>query len=172
MRFFALFAAFVLVSVGYFSSGGDKKSKPETRAASATVGAHNTPSSVSAGYRTVTVDRDAGGHFRVDAQINGRRMDFMIDTGASVIALRESDARRLGEHPAPSDYTAVVRTANGKAKAAPVTLDRVEVGGLTVRNVRALVMPDKALGENLLGMSFLSKLRRWEYARGKLVLEQ
>jgi aspartyl protease family protein len=53
-----------------------------------------------------------------------------------------------------------------------VKLDRVEVGGLTVRDVAALVIPDEALSENLLGMSFLTRLRRWEYAGGKLVLEQ
>ena len=56
--------------------------------------------------------------------------------------------------------------------AAPVTLDRIEIGGVTVRSVAALVIPDQALSENLLGLSFLSKLKRFEYANGKLVLEQ
>lgn len=173
MRSFALFAAFVLIVVGYFASGRDKEpDKKPQRAASATIGTTSKSTQTSSNYRTVTVDRDARGHFNVEARVNGRRMDFMVDTGASVIALKESDARRLGVHPSANDYTATVRTANGSAKAAPVTLDRVEVGGLSVRDVRALVMPDKSLGENLLGMSFLTKLRRWEYARGKLVLEQ
>lgn len=95
----------------------------------------------------------------------------MVDTGASVIALRERDAARLGLHPARRDYTVNVSTANGTLKAAPVELNRVEVGGLTVRNVAALVLPDDALSQNLLGMSFLSKVK-WEHRNGRLVLEQ
>ena len=66
----------------------------------------------------------------------------------------------------------MVSTANGKIKAAPAKLDRIEVGGITVYDVPALVMPDEALGENLLGVSFLSRLKRYEYANGRLVLEQ
>jgi aspartyl protease family protein len=95
----------------------------------------------------------------------------MVDTGASVIALRESAAAKLGIHPAPRDYTAKANTANGVAKAAPVVLNRVEVNGITVRDVRAFVMPDAALGTNLLGMSFLSKVK-WTHDKGRLVLEQ
>ena len=69
-------------------------------------------------------------------------------------------------------FTAQVRTANGSLRAAPTTLSMVEVGGLVVRDVQALVMPDEALSENLLGLSFLRRLRRFEYSNGKLVLEQ
>jgi aspartyl protease family protein len=57
-------------------------------------------------------------------------------------------------------------------KAAPAQLRAVEVDGITVRDVPALVLPDETLSENLLGLSFLSRLRRFEYARGKLVVEQ
>ena len=71
-----------------------------------------------------------------------------------------------------SDYTATVSTANGKIKAAPAKLDRIEVGDITVYDVPALVLPDEALGENLLGVSFLSRLKRYEYADGRMVLEQ
>jgi aspartyl protease family protein len=88
-----------------------------------------------------------------------------------VIALRERDAARLGIHPTRREYTAPVSTANGVVRAAPVELNRVDVGSLTVRNVQALVLPDEALGENLLGMSFLSRVR-WEHRDGRLVLEQ
>jgi aspartyl protease family protein len=125
----------------------------------------------SAQGRTVTLQSDSRGHFQVDARIDGRRIDFMVDTGASVIALRESAAAKLGIHPAPRDYTAKANTANGVAKAAPVVLNRVEVNGITVRDVRAFVMPDAALGTNLLGMSFLSKVK-WTHDKGRLVLEQ
>ncbi len=57
-------------------------------------------------------------------------------------------------------------------RAAPATLDKVEVGDLVVRDVAALVMPDEPLSDNLLGLSFLSRLRRFEYSGGRLVLEQ
>jgi aspartyl protease family protein len=96
----------------------------------------------------------------------------MVDTGASVIALTASDAARLGIHPAQRDFTAEVRTANGSVRAAPARLDRVEIGDLTVRDVGAVVLPDGALSDNLLGLSFLSRLRRFEYSNGRLVLEQ
>jgi aspartyl protease family protein len=74
--------------------------------------------------------------------------------------------------PPRGDYNATVTTANGTIKAARTRLAMVELGGLIVRKVDAMVLPDEALSENLLGLSFLSKLKRFEYANGKLVLEQ
>jgi len=100
------------------------------------------------------------------------RLDFMVDTGASVIALSARDAAMLGIHPAESDYRAMVRTANGTVRAAPVTLDRVEIDDIVEYNVGAMVLPDGALSDNLLGLTFLSKLRKFEYSDGRLVLEQ
>ena len=105
-------------------------------------------------------------------RIDGRRVDFMVDTGASVIALTEREAARLGIRPSRDGFTAQVRTANGTVKAAPVMLNNVDIDGLVVRNVQALVVPGSGLSENLLGLSYLTKLKRFEYANGKLVLEQ
>jgi aspartyl protease family protein len=122
--------------------------------------------------RSVVVPRNARGHFQIDGRVDGRRLTFMVDTGASVIALTAEDAASLGVHPSPSDFTAMVSTANGTVRAAPVELGMVEIEDITVHNVSALVMPDGALSQNLLGMSFLSRLHRWEFADGKLVLEQ
>ncbi len=70
------------------------------------------------------------------------------------------------------NYTATVSTANGKLKAAPAKLARIEIGDITVFDVPALVLPDEALAQNLLGVSFLSRLKRYEYANGRMVLEQ
>jgi aspartyl protease family protein len=128
--------------------------------------------SASANSRSVVIPPGRGGHFQVEGHVDGRRLDFMVDTGATVIALTERDAATLGIHPAERDYTATVRTANGTARAAPVELNMVEIDDIVVRNVAALVMPDSALSDNLLGLSFLQRLRRFEYADGKLVLEQ
>lgn len=130
------------------------------------------PPSGSTSARSLTVEPDRQGHFRVDARVDGRRLGFMIDTGATLIALTQSAAGQLGVHPMHSDFTASVKTANGTLRAAPTQLGMVEIGDIMVRDVPALVLPDEALSENLLGLSFLSRLHHWEYASGKLVLEQ
>ena len=124
------------------------------------------------GTRSVSIPRDARGHFQTDARIDGQRIAFMVDTGASTIAMNESSAARIGVRPSRGDYTIRVSTANGTVKAARMQLPMVELGGMIVRDVDAMVLPDEALSENLLGLSFLSKLKRFEYANGKMVLEQ
>jgi aspartyl protease family protein len=117
------------------------------------------------------VIRSENGQFATDGRVDGRPVAFMVDTGASQITLRESEAARLGYRPHERDYVVTIHTANGEGRAAPVELDTVEVGDIIVRDVPALVVPDKALGVNLLGMSFLSRVR-WVHERGQLVLEQ
>jgi aspartyl protease family protein len=130
------------------------------------------PQTVAAGPRSVVLSPGRGGHFYVDGTVDGRRIGFVVDTGATAVSLTQSDAARLGIHPAQRDYTVRTMTANGVGHAAPVRLDMVEIGGVTVRNVDAFVHPDAALSQNLLGMSFLSRLRRFEYREGRLVLEE
>ncbi|WP_213773783.1 TIGR02281 family clan AA aspartic protease [Bradyrhizobium sp. dw_78] len=122
--------------------------------------------------RSLNIPRDARGHFETEGRINGQRIDFMVDTGASVIALNESSAARFGLRPTPGEYNARVTTANGTIKAARTRIAMIDVGGLVVRDVDAMVLPDEALSENLLGLSFLSRLKRFEYANGMMVLEQ
>src|SRR6266446_1339596 len=118
-----------------------------------------TPASATANFRTMEIKAGRDGHFQVEARVDGRQLDFVVDTGASQIALRESDAARLGIHPTPRDYSVKVYTANGVGRAALVELRMVEIGNIVVRDVRALVHPDAALSVNLLGMSFLSRVR-------------
>jgi aspartyl protease family protein len=129
------------------------------------------PVSSSAYARNVVLTKARNGHFEVEARVDGRRIEFLVDTGASHIALRESAAARLGIYPRPADYTVRVSTANGVTKAALVQLRTVEVGDIVVRDVPAIVHSDQGLGVNLLGMSFLSRVR-WTHERGKLVIEQ
>ncbi len=130
------------------------------------------PKQQTSGYRTVTVRGDRLGHFQVEGSVDGRRLDFMVDTGASLVALREGDANKLGIFPTPRDYTARTSTANGVIAVAPVRLSSLEVNGIRIYDVGAVVIPDKALHVNLLGMSFLSRVRRFEMANGRLVMEQ
>ncbi len=169
MRQIIVVAGLLLIFAGVFARFADK-ALTEHPAPTAMVA---TPEpAVPAGGRTVVIPRDSRGHFQVNARVDGKQMGFMVDTGASVIALTAADARRLGLRPSQREFTAAVQTANGTVRAAPTQLDRVEIDGVTVRNVAALIMPDEVLGENLLGLSFLSKLRRFEYSNGKLILEQ
>ena len=125
-----------------------------------------------ASSRSLSIPRDARGHFQTDGRIDGQRVDFMVDTGASLVALNEKSAARFGLRPSRGDYNATVTTANGTIKAARARIAMIDLGGIVVRDVDAMVLPDEALSENLLGLSFLSKLKRFEYANGKLVLEQ
>ena len=113
----------------------------------------------------------ANGHVNLSADVNNREMEFLVDTGASFVALRESDARRAGYSFSASDYTATVSTANGQTKVAPFIIDEIELDDIRVRNVQAAAIPDDALSKNLLGMSFLGQLKRFEFTNGQLVLE-
>jgi aspartyl protease family protein len=170
MRQVLIFAVAVLVAGAYFARYADKAMVHPT--AQAAVQPTYEPREPTTSGRSLILDADRQGHFKTEARVEGRFVNFLVDTGASVVVLRETDAARVGIRPMPRDYTALISTANGKIKAAPAKLDRVEVGGITVFDVPALVLPDEALGENLLGTSFLSRLKRYEYANGRLVLEQ
>ena len=130
-----------------------------------------TPAPTPANSRSLVVKADENGHFAVDARIDGRRIAFMVDTGATQIVIRASDAARLGFHPSERAYSIKIHTANGEGRAAVAELGMVEVGDIVVRDLRALVVPDTALSVNLLGMSFLARVR-WTHERGRLVLEQ
>jgi aspartyl protease family protein len=121
--------------------------------------------------RRFVIRAGQGGHFAVDGRIDGRTITFLVDTGASQIALRASEAARLGYRIVPRDYSVRVATANGEGRAAPLQLRTLEIGSILVRDLPALVTPDEALGVNLLGMSFLSRVR-WSHDHGNLIIEQ
>jgi aspartyl protease family protein len=172
MRNIMIFAA-IMIGLGTFMAQMADKMTPAPASATPSVRLTEASETVGqAGGRSLSIPHDGRGHFATEGRIEGQRIAFMVDTGASVIALNESSAARFGLRPSRNDYRATVTTANGTVKAAPARLAVVEVGGLTVRDVDAMVLPDEALSENLLGLSFLSKLKRFEYANGKMVLEQ
>src|SRR6059058_2572344 len=170
MRNIMIFAA-IMIGLGTFMaqmadrmSSASATSAPRTTVAVASI--------APAGGRSLSIARDGRGHFQAEGRIEGQRIGFMVDTGASVVALNESSAARFGLRPSSGDYNATVTTANGKVRAARTRLAMVDIGGLVVRDVDAMVLPDEALSENLLGLSFLSRLKRFEYANGQMVLEQ
>jgi aspartyl protease family protein len=119
-----------------------------------------------------TVAANASGHYLATAYVDGSRVDVMVDTGASVVALTPDTARSLGIHPAAADYTVEIATAGGPVAAAPVQLREVSLGNVAVRNVAAVVIPGGRLERNLLGMSFLSRLSKFEAGAGRLLLIQ
>jgi aspartyl protease family protein len=120
--------------------------------------------------RTVAVARTDSGDFAVNAEINGARIDMVLDTGASSIVLTRDDAKAAGLPIEVLDYSVNIDTANGRTRAAPVTLDLVAVGSLVERSVDALVAQPGQLKTSLLGMSFLNRLQSWEVRGDHLIL--
>lgn len=173
MRNIMILAAFMICLGTVMAQVADKMTPAPAAATTTARKAFPAETTVApADARMLSIPRDARGHFETEGRIDGQRIAFMVDTGASVIALNESSAARFGLRPARGDYKATVTTANGTIKAAPTRLAMVDIGGLVVRDVDAMVLPDEALSENLLGLSFLSKLKRFEYANGRMLLEQ
>ena len=118
----------------------------------------------------VIVNRRLGGQFAVAAKVNGARVTFLFDTGASVVVLSAEDARRAGVETRDLVYDVPVMTANGDALAAETRLDEIAVGPIVMHNVRALVARPGALEESLLGMSFLERVKSYRVERGRLIL--
>ena len=119
--------------------------------------------------RTVRIHAEANGHFFVDADIDGTTVRFMVDTGATVVALNLVDADKLGIEPHARDFSETHQTANGLVRVAPVTLDEVRIGDIRLRHVDAVVNT-RMRGPSLLGMSFLGRLGGFSVERGELVL--
>jgi aspartyl protease family protein len=123
--------------------------------AAVNVPAHHSTSGVA------QVLKAADGHYWAEAEIDGRAVRVLVDTGASVVALTREDALRLGLKLTPEDFTRTVQTASGPARAAAVELKSVAIAGAEVRQVQALVVED-GLTQSLLGMSYLGRLSGFE----------
>ena len=118
----------------------------------------------------VVVARRADGSFTLRGRINDRETRFIFDTGASMVVLTAETAAAAGFDPEGLSYSIPVATANGRTLAAPVTIDRVAVGPIVERRVRALVAQPGSLRENLLGMTFLDRLASYEVRNNRLIL--
>ncbi len=123
-------------------------------------------------FRRVALSANPEGHFVADAVIDGGRVTVMVDTGATMVALTEKTARSLGLNPAQSAFSERLSTANGVVMAARATLSEVRLGNVVLRDVAAVIVPGNALPVDLLGMSFLGRLSKFEIASGQLVLSQ
>jgi aspartyl protease family protein len=119
----------------------------------------------------VEIEAGRNGHFNTEAEVNGRHIEVMVDTGATLVALTYEDAERAGLYLNQGDFNRAVSTANGVARYAPVKIDRISIGDITVRDVPAAVAEPGRLKTSLLGMSFLSRLSRFDMRSGLLVLQ-
>lgn len=122
--------------------------------------------------RKVRLEADQRGHFRGDFRINGRSLDALVDTGATMIAINRTTARQVGIKLAADDFRHEVNTANGTIKAATARLDSVQIGRIQVNDVETMVLEDRALSGTLVGMSFLRRLASFRVENGALVMEQ
>lgn len=162
-----------VIAVRHFDARSSEPSSPEAESPFVAAAATNVGASEHAAYygREVRLPAGANHQYYVTAAVNRRSASFLIDTGASYVAMRDSDARAANVYVSWSDYKHPVRTANGDTKAALVDIDVIEIDGIRVENVKAFILPDEQLGMNLLGMSFLSKLESVEQRGGELVLK-
>jgi aspartyl protease family protein len=120
--------------------------------------------------RVVEISRGRAGEFQVTAEVNGARLPMVLDTGATSVVLTLEAAKAAGLPLEVLQYNVNVDTANGRTRAAAVTLDRLAVGSITERSVPALIVQAGQLRTNLLGMSFLNRLESWEVRGDRLMM--
>jgi len=170
-----LFIAGVVVAVGFFApdltghfldrTAATNNTRPS--AGSATVPALNTNNG---GHFRIPADRS--GHYLTEVQINGRTLNAMVDTGASLVVLRYEDAQNLGLVYGNDRFEMSVQTANGVGRAHRIKLYSVRLGSILLDDVDALIMEQGLLQTNLLGMSLLKRLSRYEVRGDTLILER
>ncbi len=130
------------------------------------------PAAQETGERSHRISRNRQGHFVASAVLNGRAVDMLVDTGATLTALPETLAGDIGIFLKSSDFKYPVNTANGTIYGARAVIDGFRIGNIRLRNIDALVLKDRSLGEPLLGMSVLNQLERFDMSGGTLVLVQ
>jgi aspartyl protease family protein len=149
----------------YFNS----RNAPETIATESITVAQVSSATSSTIAHGVAIPKNRDGHFYAEASINQKAVRFLVDTGASTVALTSADAQRLGFDTQHLNYDHTVITAAGKIKAASVNLASIDIGGNRVQNVQALVI-NEGLDQSLLGMSYLGRLTRIEATQTSLIL--
>jgi aspartyl protease family protein len=123
------------------------------------------------GSRAAFIDRENDGHFWARADVSGTQVKFMVDTGASIVALTYFDAQRLGLKPEELNFDSEIRTAGGLTYGAPVVLASIRIGKVKVENVNAVILRTE-LEQSLLGMSFLGELNSYEVRQGQMIIRQ
>ncbi|MEQ9435430.1 TIGR02281 family clan AA aspartic protease [Hyphomonas sp.] len=117
------------------------------------------------------IDREPDGHYWTRADVDGTAVKFMVDTGASTVAITYRDAQRIGLKPEELDFKWEIRTAGGIVYGAAVTLERIRIGQVEVENVEGMVLRE-GLEQSLLGMTFLGELYSYEFRKSQLLIRQ
>jgi aspartyl protease family protein len=125
----------------------------------------------SPGSRSAFIDQEEDGHYWTRADVSGTQIEFLVDTGASIVALTYFDAQRLGLKPEELDFDAEIRTAGGVTYGASITLDSIRIGKVEVEDVTAVILRTE-LEQSLLGMSFLGELNSYEVRQGQMIIRQ
>ncbi|MEQ1640749.1 MAG: TIGR02281 family clan AA aspartic protease, partial [Novosphingobium sp.] len=118
--------------------------------------------------RALTLTRNESGQFSLNVAVNGSDVEFLVDTGADMVALTEADAEALGLLPDEEEFQPSMRTASGVGYGAQITIDEIEIGGKKLHDIEAVVVRD--LGTNLLGQTVLRRLRSVELKGDKMVI--
>jgi aspartyl protease family protein len=155
--------------IGFHPS--DMVSKNQTDAQEITEVKAVAPKTMAVSGSAAFIPKADDGQFWTEARVNTTTIRFLVDTGASIVVLTPLDAQKAGIRPDDLVYNAPVNTAAGQVMAAPVQIDIISVGNVTVRDVRGVVIPD-GLTQSLLGMSFLGELQKVEATRSALILRQ
>lgn len=121
--------------------------------------------------KAAIINREPDGHYWTRADVEGTEIRFMVDTGASIVALTLHDAQRIGLKPADLVFDNEVRTAGGVTLGAYVVLDRIRIGRVEMEGVSAMVLKE-GLEQSLLGMSFLGELYSYEFKGDTLIIRQ
>jgi aspartyl protease family protein len=167
--FKALTSALVWAAIGLILLVGYTY-RSDLRAVGDRVMAQVMPGWVAQKGNVAEIARGRAGDFSVRAQVNGARVSMVLDSGASAVVLTQEAAKAVGLPLEVLQYTTNVETANGRARAAPVTLDRITIGNIVERSVPALIAQPGALRTSLLGMTFLNRLESWEVRGDTLLL--
>lgn len=174
VRYLFIFGAVSIAAVAFSDFVSDRAVAPDPRNAAIDMpvsdGEPAVHSAALSGMERLRAD--ARGHHVAEFELNNLRVQGLIDTGATTVALNESTARRAGIRLSPADFVYPVQTANGTVMGARAVIDKVRVGSVRVRQVEALVLEDRALNTVLIGMSFLNRLRSFSYENGTLVLKR
>ncbi|MEZ5774631.1 MAG: TIGR02281 family clan AA aspartic protease [Hyphomicrobiaceae bacterium] len=170
-RDFVIWAAFAFVLVAGYGFRSEIMMVVDRVAGElAPAGTYTTVATGSETGGAVRVRRHSDGHFEIRVDLNRSPVSMIVDTGASTVVLRPADAESAGIDTSGLSYVVPVQTANGSTFAAPVRIGRITIGPISIDDVEALVARPGDLHQSLLGMSFLSRLRSYEFSGDFLTL--
>ena len=167
----------IALLVGWFMPAADHDAAPApapkfapAKPAQLTTAKAPTTSFAASDSDGITLNRAIDGHFYAQGQADGAAVTFMVDTGASVVALTDKDAERLGHYTHPGELSVIGRGAGGEVSGKPVIIRRLAIGEIYADNVPAVIIPN-GLHVSLLGQSFLSRIAHVTIADNRMTLK-